>query len=73
VIGISVSGVIKMWSIQDLERRESSNVIYEEESKPLGIKDVRAISCSKFNTRMLLVISPNSWQVKFNEYDTNCN
>lgn len=63
LIGISVSGVIKMWSIEDLERRDSSSVIYEEESKPLGIKDVRAICCSKFNTRMLLVISPGSWQV----------
>lgn len=52
-----------MWSIEDLERRELSNVVYEEESKPLGIKDVRAISCSKFNTRMLLVISPSSWQI----------
>ncbi|KAI6215429.1 hypothetical protein M3Y94_00384300 [Aphelenchoides besseyi] len=63
VIGISVSGVIKMWSIEELEKKESSSVIFEEESKPLGIKEVRAISCSRFNTRMMLVISPSSWQI----------
>ncbi|KAI6240020.1 hypothetical protein M3Y99_00485600 [Aphelenchoides fujianensis] len=63
VIGISVSGIIKMWSVEELEKKESSSVIFEEESKPLGIKEVRAISCSRFNTRMMLVIAPSSWQI----------
>jgi hypothetical protein len=63
VIGVSVSGVIKMWPIEDLEKRESSSVIYDEESKSLGIRDARSISCSRYNTRMMLVISPSSWQI----------
>jgi hypothetical protein len=33
VIGVSVSGMIKLWSLNDLDKRDPGHVIYEDESK----------------------------------------
>ncbi|CAD5215974.1 unnamed protein product [Bursaphelenchus okinawaensis] len=63
LLGITVSGVIKMWGLQDLEKKDPTSLIYEDEAKPLGLKSVRAICCSKQNTRMMLVITAGSWQI----------
>uniref|UniRef100_A0A1I7SSR8 WD repeat-containing protein 7 n=1 Tax=Bursaphelenchus xylophilus TaxID=6326 RepID=A0A1I7SSR8_BURXY len=63
LLGITVSGVIKMWGLQDLEKKDPTSLIYEDEAKPLGLKSVRAICCSRQNSRMMLVITATSWQI----------
>uniref|UniRef100_A0A915CN11 WD_REPEATS_REGION domain-containing protein n=1 Tax=Ditylenchus dipsaci TaxID=166011 RepID=A0A915CN11_9BILA len=63
VIGVSVSGMIKLWSLNDLDKRDPGHVIYEDESKTMTSQNVQFIACSHLNTRMMLVICTNSWQI----------
>uniref|UniRef100_A0A915CPE1 Uncharacterized protein n=1 Tax=Ditylenchus dipsaci TaxID=166011 RepID=A0A915CPE1_9BILA len=59
----SVSGMIKLWSLNDLDKRDPGHVIYEDESKTMTSQNVQFIACSHLNTRMMLVICTNSWQI----------
>lgn len=63
VIGVSISGMIKLWSLNDIDKKDASSIIYEDESKIIAVRNVQTISCSNLNTRMMLVISPSSWQI----------
>uniref|UniRef100_A0AC34RE37 Uncharacterized protein n=2 Tax=Panagrolaimus sp. JU765 TaxID=591449 RepID=A0AC34RE37_9BILA len=63
VIGISISGMIKLWSIKDLAKKDSYSVIYEEESKSVSVRNVKSVSCSTLNTRIMLLVSASSWQI----------
>uniref|UniRef100_A0A7E4VMZ0 WD_REPEATS_REGION domain-containing protein n=1 Tax=Panagrellus redivivus TaxID=6233 RepID=A0A7E4VMZ0_PANRE len=63
VIGVSISGMIKLWSLRDLNKKDSANVLYEDESKVMAVKNVRAVSCSTLNTRIMLLVSASSWQI----------
>jgi WD40 repeat protein len=63
VIGVSISGMIKLWSLRDISKKDALNVIYEDESKVMSVKNVRAVSCSTLNTRIMLLVSASSWQI----------
>ena len=55
--------MIKLWSLRDISKKDAHNVIYEDESKVMAVKNVRAVSCSTLNTRIMLLISASSWQI----------
>jgi len=63
VIGISIAGMIKLWSLRDLLKKDSVTVIYEDESKSMSVKNVKAVGCSTLNTRIMLLVSASSWQI----------
>jgi WD40 repeat protein len=63
VIGVSRSSMIKLWSLADLDKKDATSIVFEDESKVLNARNVQSIACSKQNTRMMLVISPTTWQV----------
>jgi len=64
LIGVSLSGVAKLWSLRDLNQKENApNVLFEDESKFIASKNVRSIACSERNMRMMLVVCGNTWQV----------
>ncbi|KAK0414604.1 hypothetical protein QR680_011521 [Steinernema hermaphroditum] len=63
VLGMSFSGMVKLWSLTDLDKRDISSPIFEDESKVLGIRNVTEISCSDLNQRIMLVIAGSSWQI----------
>jgi hypothetical protein len=64
---VSISGVAKLWSLQEINFKENtSNVLFEDDSKFITTKNIRSIACSEKNMRMMLVVGGNSWQVIIN-------
>jgi len=41
----------------------TTNILFEEESKFIAPRNVHSITCSEKNVRMMLVVCANSWQV----------
>uniref|UniRef100_A0A1I7XSF6 WD_REPEATS_REGION domain-containing protein n=1 Tax=Heterorhabditis bacteriophora TaxID=37862 RepID=A0A1I7XSF6_HETBA len=64
-IGLSMAGMIKIWSLVELEKKDMANSLYEDESKRLDIRDVRAVSFNPVNERIYLVVSSSNWQNYF--------
>uniref|UniRef100_A0A914GXQ8 WD_REPEATS_REGION domain-containing protein n=1 Tax=Globodera rostochiensis TaxID=31243 RepID=A0A914GXQ8_GLORO len=63
LIGTSLSGVIKLWSLHGLDPKETGSVLFESESKVMGTDGVRSIVCSDKNLRIMLVVCGSSWQI----------
>uniref|UniRef100_A0A915MZD2 WD repeat-containing protein 7 n=1 Tax=Meloidogyne javanica TaxID=6303 RepID=A0A915MZD2_MELJA len=64
LIGVSLSGVAKLWSLNELNMKDNTtNILFEEESKFIAPRNVHSITCSEKNVRMMLVVCANSWQV----------
>ncbi|CAK5091492.1 unnamed protein product [Meloidogyne enterolobii] len=64
LIGVSLSGVAKLWSLNELNMKDNTtNILFEEESKFIAPRNVHRITCSEKNVRMMLVVCANSWQV----------
>ncbi|KAF7639543.1 hypothetical protein Mgra_00000872 [Meloidogyne graminicola] len=64
LIGVSLAGVAKLWSLNELNLKDSTtNILFEEESKFIAPRNVHSITCSEKNVRMMLVVCANSWQV----------
>ncbi|VDK17340.1 unnamed protein product [Anisakis simplex] len=63
VVGISMGGMMKIWRLIDIDKHEASNPVYEEESKSVGLTEVRGVSWASCNRSMVLVITVDSWQV----------
>ncbi|WKY03000.1 hypothetical protein Q1695_016360 [Nippostrongylus brasiliensis] len=62
-IGISMAGMIKIWSLTELEKKDLANPLYEDESKRLELRDVKSISFNPVNERLLLAVCSHSWQL----------
>nr|CAD2136030.1 unnamed protein product [Meloidogyne enterolobii] len=64
LIGVSLSGVAKLWSLNELNMKDNTtNILFEEESKFIAPRNVHSITCSEKNVRMMLAVCANSWQV----------
>uniref|UniRef100_A0A914YHK6 Uncharacterized protein n=1 Tax=Panagrolaimus superbus TaxID=310955 RepID=A0A914YHK6_9BILA len=64
IIGISISGMIKVWSLSDISNKtDHQNTIFEDESKSLPIKNVKGLSASNLNPKILLLITSSTWQI----------
>uniref|UniRef100_A0A0N4ZTC2 WD_REPEATS_REGION domain-containing protein n=1 Tax=Parastrongyloides trichosuri TaxID=131310 RepID=A0A0N4ZTC2_PARTI len=63
VIGLSMSGMVKLWSLVDIEKREITNNLNEDESQILSLRNIHSIACSELNKRIMLIISSNCWQI----------
>jgi hypothetical protein len=62
VVGLSISGVVKVWTLSGNESR-SSEPIYENESKQIRCLKALNMICCKFNPRTILVICAKFWHV----------
>ncbi|KAK5966706.1 WD domain G-beta repeat protein [Trichostrongylus colubriformis] len=62
-IGISMAGMIKVWSLLELEKKDLATPLYEDESKRLELRDVKSISFNPVNERLLLVVCSTNWQL----------
>lgn len=62
VVGLSISGVVKVWTLTGNESR-SSEPIYENESKQIRCLKALNMICCKFNPRTILVICAKFWHV----------
>nr|CAD2175907.1 unnamed protein product [Meloidogyne enterolobii] len=58
LIGVSLSGVAKLWSLNELNMKDNTtNILFEEESKFIAPRNVHSITCSEKNVRMMLVVA----------------
>ncbi|RWS12537.1 WD repeat-containing protein 7-like protein, partial [Dinothrombium tinctorium] len=62
VIGLSRTGVVKMWILSGNETR-SSEPIYENEFKPVRCLNALKLVCCKDHQRTILVICAKYWQI----------
>ncbi|KAK6034597.1 WD domain, G-beta repeat protein, partial [Cooperia oncophora] len=62
-IAISMAGMIKVWSLVELEKKDLATPLYEDESKRLELRDVKSISFNNVNERLLLVVCSTNWQL----------
>ncbi|VDM78001.1 unnamed protein product, partial [Strongylus vulgaris] len=62
-IGVSMAGMIKIWSLVELEKKDLATPLYEDESKRLELRDVKAVSFNPINDKILLVICSNAWHL----------
>lgn len=62
VIGLSISGVVKVWTLTGNETR-SSEPIYEDESKPVRCLNALKLTCCIYNLRTVLIVCTKYWQV----------
>jgi hypothetical protein len=62
VIGLSIAGVVKVWTLTGHEVR-SSEPIYENESKPIRCLNAIRMTCCIYNQRTVLVVCTKYWQV----------
>ncbi|XP_054161861.1 WD repeat-containing protein 7-like isoform X2 [Oppia nitens] len=62
VIGISIAGVVKVWTMTGQEMR-STEPIYENESKPIRCLNAIRMTCCIYNQRTVLVVCTKYWQI----------
>ena len=62
IIGLSIAGIMKVWTLSGHEKR-SLEPIYENESKPIRCANATQLTCCVYNQRTLLIISPKYWQI----------
>ncbi|MFH4974008.1 hypothetical protein AB6A40_000717 [Gnathostoma spinigerum] len=63
VVGISKNGMMKVWRLVDLDKKDLSSPLYEEESKSVGAIGVQSVSWSMKNPSALLVLTEKNWQI----------
>ncbi|KIH66999.1 WD domain, G-beta repeat protein [Ancylostoma duodenale] len=62
-VGVSMAGMIKIWSLVELEKKDLGTPLYEDESKRLDLRDVKSVSFNSVNDKILLVVCSNTWQL----------
>ncbi len=62
VIGLSIAGVVKVWTLTGHETR-STEPLYEDESKPIRCLNALKLTCCIYNQRTVLVVCTKYWQV----------
>ncbi|XP_051866569.1 WD repeat-containing protein 7 isoform X3 [Pristis pectinata] len=64
VIGVSVTGILKVWIITaEISRMQDTEPVFEEESKPIYCLNCQSISFCTYTQRSLLVVCSKYWRV----------
>ncbi|OQV20247.1 WD repeat-containing protein 7 [Hypsibius exemplaris] len=63
VVGLTVGGAMKVWTIQPDFKSQGREVIFENESKQLAVQGAWTLkSCPTF-PRTMLIVSPKAWHI----------
>lgn len=63
LIGLTLSGMMKVWTLSELEKKDPSNSLYEDESKRLEVQHIRSCSYLCSVRRMLLIVASSCWMI----------
>ncbi|XP_059845668.1 WD repeat-containing protein 7 isoform X2 [Hypanus sabinus] len=64
VIGVSVTGILKVWIITaEISRLQDTEPVFEQESKPIYCLNCQSISFCTYTQRSLLVVCSKYWRV----------
>ncbi|VDM53829.1 unnamed protein product [Angiostrongylus costaricensis] len=70
-IGISMAGMIKIWSLVELEKKDLATPLYEDESKRLDLRDVKSVSFNAVNERLLLTVCSDAFHATLDFEDSS--
>lgn len=62
ILATTISGTVKVWTINDQEYRERAP-LHENESKQIKTKNVSTLVCCLYNNRTVLIVSDRAWEV----------
>lgn len=63
LIGMTLSGMMKVWTLTELEKKDPATSLYEDESKRLEIQHIRSVSYICSTRRMLLIVASTCWMI----------
>ncbi|CAB3403143.1 unnamed protein product [Caenorhabditis bovis] len=63
LVGLTMSGMMKIWTLNELEKKDPANSLYEDESKRLEIQHVKNVSFNSDNERIILIVASNTWMI----------
>lgn len=63
VLGLTTSGVVKVWTVGQQDLNNSGEPVLEHESKQIRCLNATSMTCCLYNQRTVIIVSPKSWQV----------
>lgn len=64
VLGLTTSGVVKVWTVGAQDLNNSGEPVLEHESKQIRCLNATSMTCCLYNQRTVIIVSPKTWQVK---------
>lgn len=62
VLGLTKSGVVKVWTITVQDLNHLGEPILENESKQIRCMNATSMTCCLYNQRTVIIVSPKTWQ-----------
>ena len=63
VLGLTTSGMVKVWTVGAQDMNNSGEPILEHESKQIRCLSATSMTCCLYNQRTVIIVSPMYWQV----------
>lgn len=65
VLGLTTSGVVKVWTVGAQDLNNVGEPVLEHESKQIRCLNATSMTCCLYNQRTVIIVSPKNWQVTF--------
>ncbi|CAJ0941220.1 unnamed protein product, partial [Mesorhabditis belari] len=63
LLGVSANGILKVWSLMELDKKDATNPLFDDELRRLDLSAVNTISFSQVNEKIALIVSMDSWRI----------
>ncbi|XP_057372178.1 WD repeat-containing protein 7-like isoform X1 [Daphnia carinata] len=63
VLGLTTSGVVKVWTVGTQDLNSSGEPVLEHESKQIRCLNATSMTCCLYNQRTVIIVSPKNWQI----------
>lgn len=63
MLGLTTSGVVKVWTVSAQDLNNSGEPVLEHESKQIRCLNATSMTCCLYNQRTVIIVSPKNWQV----------
>ena len=64
VLGLTTSGVVKVWTIGAQDLNNLSEPLLEHESKQIRCLNATSMTCCLYNQRTVIIVTPRKWEVQ---------
>jgi len=63
VLGLTTSGVVKVWTVSAMDFNRSNEAVLEHESKQIRCLNATSMTCCLYNQRTVIIVCPKTWQI----------
>ncbi|XP_046440938.1 WD repeat-containing protein 7-like isoform X2 [Daphnia pulex] len=63
VLGLTTSGVVKVWTVGAQDLNNLGEPVLEHESKQIRCLSATSMTCCLYNQRTVIIVSPKYWQI----------